>query len=121
VQVYWRSELQEDDTFCCSVAPVLQELFGGENDSKPLWAGFHFHLSGLFHEAGILMHDCRAESRCGDDSPTPFLELKGEYCGQLFVIRIYLEPLPDSDTREIVDLLRNAVRPINDTDTDDGE
>lgn len=43
---------------------------------------------------------------------TPFVRFKGKYFGDPFVLRIFLEPLPETEIREVRDVLRNEVREI---------
>jgi len=45
-----------------------------------------------------------------------FVGVKGQYYGNPFVLRIYLEPLPDTEIREVRDVLRNEVRAIKEED-----
>ena len=114
-QVCWRSMLDEEGIWRCEITAVMQEIYSGEDDGKRVWSGYDFHLSGFFHEPGVEVLDFGAASRC-DDAPIPFVGIKGRYFGEPFVLKIGLEPLPNSDIREIVDtvqkVVRKAVRPI---------
>lgn len=116
-QVCWKAEQDEKDekgVWQCEITPVMQEIFGGEDDGKGVWSGFDFHLSGFGHEPGVELLDYGAASRCDDDTPIPFLGIEGKYFGQDFVLRVGLEPLPNSDAKEILDVVRQVVRPVTD-------
>lgn len=114
-QVCWKAEQDERGVWQCEITPVMQEIFAiGEDDGKRVWSGFDFHLSGFSHEPGVEMLDFGASSRCEDDTPIPFLGVEGKYFGEPFVLRVGLEPLPNSETREVVDVVRQVVRPVTD-------
>lgn len=113
-EVCWRAEQDERGVWQCEITPVMQEIFGGEDDGKRVWSGLDFHLSGFSHEPGVELLDYGATSRCDEDTPIPFLGIEGKYFGESFVLRVGLEPLPNSEVREIVDVVRQVVRPVTD-------
>ena len=113
-QVCWKAEQNEKGVWQCEITPVMQDIFGGEDDGKRVWSGFEFHLSGFSHEPGVELLDYGAASRCDDDTPIPFLGIEGRYYGESFVLRVGLEPLPNAEVREIVDVVRQVVRPVTD-------
>ncbi|MGE3406432.1 MAG: HEAT repeat domain-containing protein [Pirellulales bacterium] len=113
-QVCWKAEQDEKGVWQCEITPVMQDIFGGEDDGKRVWSGFEFHLSGFSHEPGVELLDYGAASRCDDDTPIPFLGIEGRYYGESFVLRVGLEPLPNAEVREIVDVVRQVVRPVTD-------
>lgn len=113
-QVCWKAEQDEKGVWQCEITPVMQDIFGGEDDGKKVWSGFEFHLFGFSHEPGVELLDYGAASRCDDDTPIPFLGIEGKYFGESFVLRVGLEPLPNSEVREIVDVVRQVVRPVTD-------
>lgn len=118
-QVTWRSMLDEEGIWRCEITPVFQEIFGGEDDGKRIWSGFDFHQFGFVHEPGVEILDHGVASRCEDDTPIPFVGIKGKYFGEPFVLKIGLEPLPGSESREVVDVVRQVVRPVEDTEADE--
>jgi len=67
---------------------------------------------GFSLEPGIEFRDVGVMSQCIEHTDAPLLGITGDYFGQAFVLRIHLEPVAGADTREIVDTLRNEVRPI---------
>ena len=96
------------------MTPVFQEIYGGEDDGKRVWAGFEFHQSEFAQEPGVEVEHYGAGSRCENDSPIPFVGFKGRFFGEPFILKIGLEPLPDSETREVLDRITNEVRSIDD-------
>lgn len=115
-QVHWTSEQQEDGTWHISASPVIQEIWGGAEDGKRVWSAFVVSLWGISQEAGVEFTNFYAISQRVDHSPTPFVEVTGEYFGEPFSLRVYLEPLPNSETRELVDTVRQEVRAIEITE-----
>lgn len=109
-QVYWSSHLQDDDALEIDAAPVFQEVFGGEDDGRTIWAAYQFDMLGFANEV-----DCSevvALSACVEHSLEPVVGIRGSFHGQPFILRLHLVPLANSDTREIYDSLRNEVRAI---------
>ena len=117
-RVRWRADLI-DDTWQIEIAPIFQEVWGGEDDGKRVWSAFEYDLAGLFHEPGLRVDKFATRSQCVFDSPTPFIAIKGEYFGEPFVLRMHLEPIPNSEVVELVDAIRNEVRLIESPDEDD--
>lgn len=117
-QLCWRSRLDDDGTQRIDVTPVFQEIYGGEDDGKRVWSGFEFHTHGFSTEPGMEFLDFGAMSMSADQEPIPFIGISGRYFGESFNLRIGLEPLPDSRPQEVVDTVRQVIRPINDADDD---
>lgn len=118
-QACWKAEQDERGIWQCEITPVMQEIFGGEDDGKKVWSGFDFHLSGFSHEPGLQLLDYGVASRCNDDTPIPFLGIEGKYFGEPFVLRVGLEPLPDAKIVEVVDTVTKQVRPIDADEADE--
>ena len=115
-QVFWRFVEHEAGNWEIELAPVLQEFWGGKRDGKRTWAGFEIDLQALEQQPGIDVYQQLLVSRCEHRSTTPHVAIKGEYFGISFLLRIYLEPLPKSDVREVRDVLSNQVRAIEEKD-----
>ena len=115
-QVFWRFVEHEAGNWEIELAPVLQEYWGGKRDGKRTWAGFEIDLQELEQQPGIDLYQQLLVSRCEDRSTTPHVAIKGEYFGVPFLLRIYLEPLPKSEVREVRDVLSNQVRAIEEKD-----
>ena len=94
------------------VSPPYQEVVGGSQDGEKVWAGFDLDISGLLDEPGFEVDAMGAASYCVQCSPTPFVGFKGRFKGKPIFLRISLEPIPDSTALELVDTVRNQVRPL---------
>ena len=94
------------------VSPLFQEVVGGSQDGEKVWAGFDLDISGLLDEPGFEVDVMGAASYCVECSPTPFVGFKGRFKGKPIFLRISLEPIPDSTALELVDTVRNQVRPV---------
>ena len=94
------------------VSPPFQEVVGGSQDGEKVWAGFDLDISGLLDEPGFEVDAMGAASYCVQCSPTPFVGFKGRFKGKPIFLRISLEPIPDSTALELVDTVRNQVRPL---------
>lgn len=92
------------------VAPVFQEVYGGTNDGKQIWAGFVFDLGEFAKEEGVWVQNFAAASACQNCSPCPKLLVKGKFKGKSFILQVYLQPVPDSESVEIVDMISQTVR-----------
>jgi hypothetical protein len=108
----WSIFERDDGIWQVEVAPVFQEVFGGEDDGKKVWAGFEFSLSGLFADEGMFALEFGAVSYCVDCNATPIIAVRGRYEGVPFVLKLHLEPIPESEPVEIIDTLKNETRAI---------
>lgn len=102
----------ERNDWSIMVSPPFQEVVGGSQDGEKVWAGFDFDISGLLDEPEFEVDAMGAASYCVQCCPTPFVGFKGRFQGKPFFLRIGLEPIPDSKAVEIVDTVRNQVRPV---------
>ena len=71
----------EGGEWCITVAPVFQEVLGGENDGKKVWTGFIFHNDIFFKADGVFVERFAASSLCHQCSPKPRLMFRGKYRG----------------------------------------
>jgi len=94
------------------IAPAFQEVVGGAQDGTLIWAGFDIDITGLLDEPEFEVDAMGMASYCIQHNPTPFVGFKGRFKGRPFFLRISLEPIPDSKPLEIVDTVRNQVRPV---------
>lgn len=92
------------------VAPVFQEVYGGTDDGKQVWSGFVFNLDEFAKENGMWVQNFAVASACRQCSPSPKLLVKGKFKGNCFILQLFLEPVPDSDPVEIVDMISQRVR-----------
>lgn len=95
------------------VAPVFQEVFGGENDGLKVWTGFAFDIGsmmGLFGMPGLRIDGIEACSRCVDCTPIPMIEMRCRLGSEKLVIQIHLEPVADSPVAEVIDTITYCLR-----------
>ena len=103
---------QADDGLQIEVAPVFQEVVGGDQDGSKLWSGFGFDVSALMAERGILVEGVLAASYCTECAETPYIGIKGSYFGKPFRLKLHLEPIPNTEPLEVIDVLNNETRGI---------
>jgi len=106
------TERVESDVMQFEVAPVFQEVLGGGEDGMRVWTAYSMHLSALFSEPGLDVTELGFRTYCIECTPTPFFGVRGKYKGRPFVLMIHLEPIPDSETVEIIDSIKNETRAI---------
>ena len=107
----WRVTEGEGD-WRIEVAPVYQEVVGGEQDGQRVWSGFAFDVSGFLAERGVLVQSVVASSYCVECSETPYVGIKGTYLGKPFELRLHLEPIPGTPPVEVIDTIKMQVRDI---------
>jgi hypothetical protein len=108
----WSIKERDDEVWQIEAAPVYQEVLGGEDDGKKVWTGFEFDLSGFLAEQEVFALGFGAVSYCVDCNATPIIAVRGRYQGQPFVMKLHLEPIPESEPVEIIDTLKGEVRAI---------
>lgn len=107
----WKVEAT-DDGWQISVAPIYQEVVGGQQDGEKVWSGFRFDLSAFFAEWGLLVESVNAASFCVECNETPYVGVRGTYFAKPFNLRVHLEPIPGSTPVEAIDILKGQVRAI---------
>lgn len=103
-------EADDKEGWKIEVAPIYQEILGSKDDGMKVWTGFEFDLSGFFGEPGVFALAFVAVSYCIDCCPTPTIGVRGRYHGQPFMLKLHLEPIPDSDPVEIIDTMKQEIR-----------
>ena len=106
------SERVENDVIQLEVAPVFQEVLGGEQDGLRVWTAYSMRLSDMFSEPGLEVTEFGFRTYCVECTPIPMFCVRGKYKGQPFVLMIHLEPIPQSETVEVIDTLGDEVRAI---------
>jgi hypothetical protein len=91
-------------------APVFQEVLGGEDDGKRVWSGFVFEMGEFSRTPGVWIQEQAVASYCNECTPYPKLMAKGKFEGHPFLLHVYLEPIADTQTVEIIDTLENEIR-----------
>jgi hypothetical protein len=106
-RVNWLIRQREDGVREMEVGPIFQQL-----DDKIVWTPFDFNVTGFSIEPGIEVVVIRASSYCLSCDNPPLIELLGAYHNQPFVMRMHLEPDPNSEPQEVIDTLLQQVTPI---------
>jgi hypothetical protein len=105
------------NTWQIEMAPVYQEVYGGNEDGKKTWAGFIFDVFDFSRENGVWVQEYAIASYCKDCNENPKIMMKGKYRGRNFYLHILLEPSPETGISEIFDVIRHEVRkPFEDKD-----
>jgi hypothetical protein len=91
-------------------APVYQEVFGGNEDGKKVWAGFIFDIGDFSKENGVWVQEFAVASYCNECNEHPKLMIKGKYKGHRFLLNVFLEPVPTTKIAEIIDVIRHEIR-----------
>lgn len=106
-----RSEWNKE-TRCWHVnaAPVWQEILGGEDDGKKVWAGFLFDFGDFSRAEGVWVQEQAFFSVCEECTPHPKTLTKGKFQGHNFYLHLSLEPPTDSETAEVIDTIKQEIR-----------
>ncbi|QEL17872.1 hypothetical protein [Limnoglobus roseus] len=102
-------------------APVHQEVYGGEEDGRTVWTPFTFAFTdlvrgGLFAVPGLVIEQMAVASHNQSEYGGPMLVLKGSCDGEKLVLCVRLDPVPSSETVEIIDTIHEVIRPPRRTD-----
>lgn len=91
-------------------APVFQEVYGGNDDGKRVWAGFIFDM-GMFSRAeGVFLKEFAFSSYCNGCSEHPKMMAYGKFEGRSISLQIFLEPVADTETVELLDTINQKIR-----------
>lgn len=109
--VNMRSEWSKE-TKCWHInaAPVWQEILGGEDDGKRVWAGFLFDFGDFSRAEGVWIQEQAFMSYCSECTDHPKTVTKGKYKGHNFYLHLYLEPPEGCDAAEVIDTLKKEIR-----------
>lgn len=91
-------------------APVFQEVYGGDDDGKRVWAGFLFDTGDFSREEGVWIQEQAVASYCQECTEYPKLMLKGKFRGHQFMLHLFLEPIADTATVEMIDTIKQEIR-----------
>lgn len=94
------------------VAPVFQEVVGGECDGRKVWSGFVFNIGNFGKAEGVWIQEQIAFSSCNECNPTPKMLVLGKYRGHRFNLHVFMEPLADGPLRENINAHNSEVTPI---------
>ena len=94
------------------VAPIFQEILGGDQDGMQVWSGYEMNLTDFFAVPGIEVTEIGFKSLCVECALNPFIGIRGEYKNGPFILTIYLQPIADTEPVEIIDTIKNQTRAI---------
>ena len=98
--------------WCVEASPVFQEIVGGSEDGAKVWSGFEFYPTDFAdEEPEVEVESVALATYCVHCSNSPFARLSGRFKGLPFLLRIYLEPIPNTEPVEIYDAITKEVRP----------
>ncbi len=110
--IRWQFQMLDSQTVKIEAAPAFQEVFGGQGDGKKVWVGYEFDLTELSQEPDLEITEIGYRTYCNDCTPVPFVGIRGSYRSKQFALMLYLEPIPDSEIKEIYDAINDEVRDI---------
>ena len=109
--IHWSCrQLPDEQGYFIEVAPVIQEVYGGENDGGKTWTAFVFDLHGFLNESGVIVEKAFSTSHHLENNTVPYLGVEGTYRNVPFIMQLLLEPIPDSKPVEIIDTLNEELR-----------
>ena len=111
----WKLERVGEDLMQLEAAPVYQDIFGGSDDGLKVWSAFSMNLSDLFAEPGVDVSEFGFLSYCAECTPVPFFGVRGTFKGRPFLLKLHLEPIPNSVPVEVIDTIKNETRAIKET------
>lgn len=108
----WKMDRVGEELMQFEAAPVYQDVLGGAEDGLRVWSAYSMNLSDFFAEPEIDVTEFGYRSYCIECAPTPLVVVQGRFNGQAFLLKLHLEPTPDSKPVEIIDTLLNETRAI---------
>lgn len=108
----------ENKVWQIKAAPVYQEVYGGDDDGKKVWAGFIFDIGDFSKENGVWIQEFAAASYCQECTEHPKLMAQGKFQGHNFHLHIFLEPVAESEAVEMIDTLQQEIRDMPQLDSE---
>lgn len=99
-------------TWLVKAAPVFQEVYGGDDDGKKVWAGFGFDIGSFSREPGVWLKKQVVSSFCQECSEYPKLIVHGKFQGHPISLEVYLEPATETEPIELIDTIQHEIRNI---------
>jgi len=95
-------------------APVYQEVYGGDDDGKKVWAGFVFDVGDFSRETGVWVQEYAISSYCQECTQHPKLIARGKFQGHQFFLHVFLEPVAETEAVEMIDTIQQQIREMPD-------
>lgn len=110
----WNVFKREDEVTQIQIAAPFQIICAASiDDGKKVWSPFEFDVFGFLGEEGIdEIEKVGVVTFSVQDNHGPFIAIVGSYRGKPFALRIHLEPDPATKPLEVIDRIKNEVRPI---------
>ena len=108
----WRMERVGEKLMQFEAAPVYQDVLGGAGDGMRVWSAYSMRLSEFLADPDIDVIEFSYQSYCVECAPTALFGVRGRYKGQEFLLKLHLEPIPNSEPVEVIDTLKNETRAI---------
>ena len=106
-----------------AAVPAAGQTFRPPDPTSRPWATAGLTLGPIYFAPTFEVRDVGVDNNVFNDRSNPKSDLTGTlavrslfglHFGESFVLRVGLEPLPNSEVREIVDVVRQVVRPVAD-------
>ena len=97
-------------------APVYQEVYGGDDDGKKVWAGFLFDMGNFSRETGVWIQEYAVSSYCNECTEHPKIMARGKFQGHQIYFHIFLEPIAETEAVELIDTINFQIRDISPKD-----
>jgi len=110
---------RERECWVVGVAPVFQEVYGGDEDGQKVWTGFLFDIADFLRWPGVHIEEYAVASYCNGCTPVPKLMMSGKFRGHPVMLHILLEPPPNTEPVEVLDTLTHQIREKEKVDGED--
>jgi len=105
------------------IAPVFQEIYGGNKDGLQTWSPFVFDAGEFAQNSGVVVENCAVASfGFGNEKLSlPHMMIKGRICKKnrdhKFFLRVMLEPAKETKAVEILDTYQKKIREVKKRNT----
>jgi hypothetical protein len=106
--------IEEDDQgWSIQMAPVYQEVVGGEQDGDVVWTPFVLDLGNLLQDLAPVLRVAGFAATCPhmQFGTGPMLLIDGRYGEAPIAIAVHLEPPAEASATEVLDVIQQHVYP----------
>jgi hypothetical protein len=107
---------KQDKIWNLKIAPIFQEIYGGEDDGKKVWSPYEFSVFPFLQEPEIWFQTLNVFSRCKECESFAKMTFSGKYKKYFFSLDIFLEPHKESPAEEIIDMIEEKIREVESKD-----
>lgn len=112
---------EDTNLWMTRASPTIQELAGGPLDGTMRWCGFFFDFGAFCKNPKIFILNSGVSSTQPGKTPIPYLVFKGEFEENAFVAYIYLQPMPDMNFKEVLNVTSNEITIKEEPETEGDE